>query len=103
MGGLAVSSLLAEHAPKASITIVEQKKIFEFPPSFPLLAMGRREPGKVRRALSIPRKRKVRLVNDRINSIETSSRRSRRNQKSCTMITWSFRWGLITRLATSQV
>src|SRR6266446_3437190 len=74
MGGLAVSSLLAEHAPKASITIVEQKKIFEFPPSFPLLAMGRREPGKVRRALSIPKKRKVRLVNDRINSIETSSK-----------------------------
>ncbi|TMI16587.1 NAD(P)/FAD-dependent oxidoreductase [Candidatus Bathyarchaeota archaeon] len=74
MGGLAVSSLLAERAPKASITIVEQKKIFEFPPSFPLLAMGRREPGKVRRTLSIPKKRKVRLINDRVSSIETSSK-----------------------------
>ncbi|OLD11885.1 MAG: hypothetical protein AUI93_03815 [Crenarchaeota archaeon 13_1_40CM_3_52_10] len=74
MGGLAVSSLLAESAPKASITIVEQKKIFEFPPSFPLLAMGRREPGKVRRALLAPKKRKVRLVTDRINSIKTSSK-----------------------------
>ncbi len=74
MGGLAVSSLLAERAPKASITIVEQRKTFEFPPSFPLLAMGRREPGKVRRPLSIPKKRKVRLINDRVSSIETSSK-----------------------------
>src|SRR5260370_26368018 len=74
MGGLAVSSLLAERAPKASITIVEQKKTFEFPPSFPLLAMGWREPGKVRRPLSIPKKRKVRLINDRVSSIETSSK-----------------------------
>jgi len=74
MGGLAVSSLLAELAPKASITIVEQKKFFEFPPSFPLLAMGRREPGKVRHALLAPKKRKVRLINDRVRSIETSSK-----------------------------
>ncbi len=74
MGGLATSSLLAERAPSASITIVERKKIFEFPPSFPLLAIGRREPGKVRRALSIPKKRKVRLINDRVRSIETPSK-----------------------------
>jgi sulfide:quinone oxidoreductase len=74
MGGLAMSSLLAKRAPSASITIVEQKKIFEFPPAFPLLAMGRREPGKVRRALSIPKKRKVRLINERVSSIETSSK-----------------------------
>ena len=74
MGGLATSSLLAERAPRASITIVEQKKIFEFSPSFPLLAMGRREPGKVRRALSIPKKRKIQLVNDRVRSIVTSSK-----------------------------
>lgn len=77
MGGLATSSILAEKAPSASITIVEQKKIFEFPPSFSLLAMGRREPGKVRRALSIPKKRRVRLVNDRVSSIDTSSKRIR--------------------------
>jgi sulfide:quinone oxidoreductase len=74
MGGLATSSLLAERAPSASITIVEQKKAFEFSPSFPLLAMGRREPGKVRRTLPISKKRKVRLINDRVHSIETSSK-----------------------------
>src|SRR5437899_12874141 len=77
MGGLAVSSLLAERASSASITIVEQKKIFEFPPSFPLLAMGRREPGKVRRVLSISKKRQVRLINDRVTSIQTSSKTAR--------------------------
>src|SRR6266568_5523198 len=71
---MSTASLLAERAPKASITIVEQRKTFEFPPSFPLLAMGRREPGKVRRPLSIPKKRKVRLINDRVSSIETSSK-----------------------------
>src|SRR5437899_10497751 len=74
MGGLAVSSLLAERASSASITIVEQKKIFEFPPSFPLLAMGRRELGKVRRVLSISKKRKVRVINDRIRLIQKSSK-----------------------------
>jgi sulfide:quinone oxidoreductase len=74
MGGLATASLLAERAPSASITIVEQKKTFEFPPSFPLLAMGRREPGKVRRTLSIPKKRGVHLINDRVRSIVTSSK-----------------------------
>src|SRR5690349_13701575 len=74
MGGLATASLLAQRAPSASITIVEQKKTFEFSPSFPLLAMGRREPGKVRRSLSIPKKRRVRLVNDRVRSIVTSSK-----------------------------
>jgi sulfide:quinone oxidoreductase len=74
MGGLATSSLLAERAPSASITIVEQKKTFEFSPSFPLLAMGRRDPRKIRRALPVSKKRKVRLINDRIRSIETSSK-----------------------------
>ncbi|HEX9429818.1 MAG TPA: FAD/NAD(P)-binding oxidoreductase, partial [Candidatus Bathyarchaeia archaeon] len=74
MGGMATSSLLAVHAPSASITIVEQKKNFEFSPSFPLLAMGRREPGKIRRALSIPKRRRIQLINDRVRSIETSSK-----------------------------
>src|SRR5436309_13892577 len=73
MGGMATSSLLAARAPSAQITIVEQKKNFEFSPSFPLLAMGRREPGKVRRALSIPKKRRIKLINDRVRSIETSA------------------------------
>jgi len=74
MGGLATSSLLAERAPSASITIVEQKKTFEFSPSFSLLAIGRREPGTVRRALSIPKKRRLQLINDRVRSIVTSSK-----------------------------
>jgi len=74
MGGMATCSLLAERAPSASITIVEQKKNFEFSPSFPLLAMGRREPGKIRRALSIPKKRRIQLINDRVRSIETSAK-----------------------------
>src|SRR6266516_7572453 len=74
MGGMATCSLLAERAPSASITIVEQKKNFEFSPSFPLLAMGRREPGKIRRALSIPKRRRIKLINDRVRSIETSSK-----------------------------
>src|SRR2546425_5762203 len=74
MGGMATCSLLAERAPSASITIVEQKKNFEFSPSFPLLAMGRREPGKIRRALSIPKKRGIQLINDRVRSIETSAK-----------------------------
>lgn len=74
MGGLAVSRLLSEKAPSASITILEQKKNFEFAPSFPLLAMGRREPKMIQRPLASPRKRKVRLINGRITSINTKSK-----------------------------
>ncbi|OLD11805.1 MAG: hypothetical protein AUI50_00975 [Crenarchaeota archaeon 13_1_40CM_2_52_14] len=74
MGGLATSSLLTERAPSASITVVEQKKSFEFSPSFPLLAMGRREPERVRRKLSISKKRRIQLINDRVRSIVTSSK-----------------------------
>src|SRR5438094_4428329 len=81
MGGMATCNLLAERAPSASITIVEQKKNFEFSPSFPLLAMGRREPGKIRRALSIPKKRRIQLINDRVRSIETSSKMVRTESK----------------------
>ena len=74
MGGLAVSRLLSEKAPSASITIVEQKKSFEFAPSLPLLAMGRREPKTIRRVFAAPRKRKVRLINGRVTSIDTKSK-----------------------------
>src|SRR5437870_12100589 len=74
MGGLAVSSLLAERAPSASITRLEQTKSFEFSPSFPLLAIGRREPERLRRRLSISKKRRIQLINDRVRSIVTSSK-----------------------------
>ena len=75
MGGLAVSRLLSEKAPSASITIVEQKKSFEFAPSFPLLAIGWREPKKIQRALAAPRKRKLRLISSRVTSINTNSKK----------------------------
>ena len=74
MGGLAASSLLVKQAPKASITIVEQRKSFEFPPSYPLVALGMRRPKQVQRDLSSLRKKKIRIVNARVKSIEPSSR-----------------------------
>lgn len=74
MGGMVTSRLIAEQAPSASITVIEQKKNFEFAPSFPLLAMGRREPGKIRRTLPTPRKQKLRLINDRVRAIDTGSK-----------------------------
>jgi sulfide:quinone oxidoreductase len=75
MGGLALSRLLSERAPSASITIVEQKRSFEFAPSFPLLAMGRREPKKIQRAFTTPRKKKLRLINARVVAINTAKRK----------------------------
>ena len=74
MGGLAVSRLLSEKAPSASITIVEQKKNFEFAPSFPLLAIGRREPKKIQRALAAPRKKNLRLIKARVTKIDTTAK-----------------------------
>lgn len=69
-----MSRLLSEKAPSAFITVVEQKKNFEFAPSFPLLAMGRREPETIQRAFAAPRKRKVRLIKGRVTSIDTKSK-----------------------------
>lgn len=74
MGGLATSSLLSKMAPSASITVVEQKKSFEFAPSFPLLALGRREPKKIQRGLTASKKKNVKLVNDQVQSINPSAK-----------------------------
>jgi len=74
MGGLAVSGLLAHQFRSARITLVERKRFFEFAPSFPLLAVGRREPKKIRRALSPSKRGRVRLINDQVRSIDTSSK-----------------------------
>lgn len=77
MGGLTVSRLLSEKAPSASITIVERKKHFEFAPSFPLLAIGRRDPKKIQHPLGSPRKKKIRLLNTRVTGIDTASKKVR--------------------------
>jgi len=75
IGGLAVSKTLAERAPTAAITIVEQRKTFDFAPSFPVMAIGLREPRKIRQAILTPKRRRTSLVNDRVRSINTSSRK----------------------------
>lgn len=84
MGGHAVSRLVSEKAPSASITIVEQKKTYEYAPSFPLLAIGRREPKKIQRALTTPRKRRIKLVNGRVVSIDPKSKRVKTESEEIT-------------------
>ncbi len=74
MGGLAVSGLLARQSGSARITLVERKRLFEFAPSFPLLAVGHREPKKIQRALSPSKRGRVRLMNHQVRSIDTSSK-----------------------------
>ncbi len=76
VGGLVVASSLAKQAKKAaSITIIEQKPQFHFPPSFPWLMMGWREPKQVQRDLKPMAKKGVKVINESVTGIDVSKKR----------------------------
>ncbi len=76
VGGLVVASSLAKQAKKAaSITVIERKAQFHFPPSFPWLMMGWREPRQVQRDLKPLEKRGVKVINESVTGIDVSKKR----------------------------
>ncbi len=78
VGGLVVASNLAKQAKKAaSITVIERKAQFHFPPSFPWLMMGWREPRQVQRDLKPLSKKGVKIINESVTRIDVSKKRVR--------------------------
>ena len=76
VGGLVAAGELAKRVRKqAAITVIERKQVFEFPPSFPWVMMGWRQPKQVQRNVSFLSKRGVKIVNDTVKSIDTRKRR----------------------------
>ena len=76
LGGLVAAGELAREAgQQAAITVIERKQVFEFPPSFPWVMMGWRQPKQVQRNVSFLSRRGVKIVNDTVKSIDTRKRR----------------------------
>ncbi len=54
---------------------MERKAQFQFPPSFPWLMMGRREPKQVQRDLTPLAKKGIKIINDTVTSIDVPKKR----------------------------
>lgn len=77
MGGLTASKVLSKQlGTAATITIVEQRDSFRFPPAFHWLVFGWREVKEVQRSLStLTRGKNVRLINEKAERIDVANRR----------------------------
>ena len=72
VGGIVVSSLLKDKLKDdVTLRLVERKKTFDFPPSYPWLMLGLRRPNQVQKDLNLLRKKKrVDILNDEVISID---------------------------------
>jgi len=76
IGGSIVAGELAKKARKqASITVVERKPVVQFPPSFPWVMMGWRQPRQVQRSLSFLSRKGVKVVTGSVRSIDARRKR----------------------------
>ena len=76
IGGTIVAGELAKKARKqASITVVERKQAVQFPPSFPWVMMGWRQPRQVQRSLSFLSRKGVKVVGGSVRSIDARKKR----------------------------
>jgi sulfide:quinone oxidoreductase len=70
VGGLVAANLLRDKLrDQADITLIERKKVFEFPPSYPWVMLGQRRPEQVQRPLSLLRRKGIRFVNGEVSRI----------------------------------
>ncbi len=77
MGGLTASKVLSKQVGRAAtVTIIEQRTSFRFPPAFQWLVFGWRNAKEVQRSLStLARGKNVRLINEKAESIDLARRR----------------------------
>ena len=83
VGGLVVASeLKARVGVAASVTLIDRKKFFEFPPSFPWLVMGDRRPEQVRRALAQLSGKGISVLHAEIEEVDTDGKLVRTSRGS---------------------
>ncbi len=77
MGGLTASKILSKQVGNAAtVTIIEQRTSFRFPPAFQWLVFGWRNGKEVQRTLStLTRGKNIRLINEKAESIDLANRR----------------------------
>lgn len=75
-GGLVAASTLARQAKgRASIVVIERKTSFHLPALFPWVMMGWRQPKQVQRDLKPLSRKKVKVINENVRSIDIANRR----------------------------
>jgi sulfide:quinone oxidoreductase len=75
IGGLVVANLLRDKLrDQAEITLIERKKVFEFPPSYPWVMLGERRSEQVRHPLSSLRRKGIHVVSGEISKIGLQDR-----------------------------
>ncbi|KKR73759.1 MAG: hypothetical protein A3K61_04685 [Thaumarchaeota archaeon RBG_16_49_8] len=71
VGGLVASNVLREKlGAQTTIRLVERKRQFQFPPSYPWLMLGQRKPEQVQKDLGLLKKKGIEVVNDEVESID---------------------------------
>ncbi|MBI2938297.1 MAG: NAD(P)/FAD-dependent oxidoreductase [Thaumarchaeota archaeon] len=71
VGGLVASNVLREKVgAQTTIRLVERKRQFQFPPSYPWLMLGQRKPEQVQKDLGLLKKKGIEVVNDEVESID---------------------------------
>jgi sulfide:quinone oxidoreductase len=75
VGGLVASNSLKKNlSAKAVVTIIERKKNFQFPPSYPWLMLGIRKPEQTEKSLSLLKGKGIEVVNNEVHSIDIRKR-----------------------------
>lgn len=73
IGGVATASLLKEKlGDRVRVKLVERKKHFQFPPSFPWLMLGLRTAAAVQRDMNTLKAKGIEVVHGEVTSIDTS-------------------------------
>ena len=76
IGGIAAASILSEGlGEKTRITLIDRKEKFQFPPSYPWLMAGKREPNQVQRDLGVLKKKGINVIRDEIIAIDPKGKR----------------------------
>jgi sulfide:quinone oxidoreductase len=75
VGGVAVANLLRDKlGAKAEITVIDRKRFFEFPPSYPWVMLGQRKPQAVQRALAPLKRKGIGVIGGEVSDIRLADR-----------------------------
>jgi sulfide:quinone oxidoreductase len=75
VGGLVVANLLKDRLGKqVEVTLIDRKKVFQFPPSYPWVMLGDRDPEQVQRRLSVLKKKGIRVLEGEVSQIGLEGR-----------------------------
>ncbi len=71
VGGIVAANILNEKlGEQAEVKVVERKKVFQFPPSYPWVMLGKRKPDQIQRDLQAIKKKGIDVVQGEVSSIE---------------------------------